>query len=203
MTNSVYYVYHYLREDGSPYYVGKGKDQRVFKPHNVPVPPADRIRFVAVDLTEELAHCIEKEHIALLGRKNNGTGILRNLTDGGEGTSGYNHSVATKTKIKNIKTGIKRKPFSSEHIENMRFAQADRSDETRKRMSDSRKGKPKTPEHRAKISESNKGRMVSNDTREKIRNANVGKKMSDETKEKLRMAAIKRREEKNERAFKD
>jgi len=39
-----YYVYEYLREDGSPYYVGKGRCGRHKERHNVPIPPEDRIK---------------------------------------------------------------------------------------------------------------------------------------------------------------
>lgn len=53
------------------------------------------------------------------------------------------------------------------------------SEETRKKLSDSHKGKTLPPEQRKKISESNKGRLVSQDTRKKISAANKGRKRKD------------------------
>ena len=80
-----YYVYMYHREDGSPYYVGKGKGNR-FKSlvHNCKVPPEDRITFPVLDTTEEWSLYKEMEFIDLYGRLDDGTGILENRTDGGE-----------------------------------------------------------------------------------------------------------------------
>ena len=91
MTQNEFYVYLYLREDGTPYYVGKGKNKRAYQKHQfVPVPKtSDRIVFVHTNLSENDALEKESELILQYGRKNNDTGILRNLTDGGEGTSGY------------------------------------------------------------------------------------------------------------------
>jgi hypothetical protein len=86
---SNYYTYAYLREDRTPYYIGRGKGRRAFKNHrHIPVPSSDRILFLKTDLTfaESVQH--EIYMIAVFGRKNNGTGILRNLTDGGQGTVG-------------------------------------------------------------------------------------------------------------------
>lgn len=84
---NIYYVYEYLREDLTPYYVGKGKNGRWRGKHCVAVPPKDRVRFVATNLSEQEAFDLEKELIAKYGRKDLGTGPLRNLTDGGEGQS--------------------------------------------------------------------------------------------------------------------
>ena len=82
-----YYVYEYLRENGTPYYVGKGSGFRAYCKR--PYKPNDksRIRIVADKLTEQEAFNLEVELIAKYGRKDLGTGILKNKTDGGEGPS--------------------------------------------------------------------------------------------------------------------
>lgn len=80
-----YYVYEYLREDGTPYYVGKGKGARWRGKHTVKIPPKERVKFVAEGLAEKEAFNLEEELILKYGRKDLGTGILRNLTSGGEG----------------------------------------------------------------------------------------------------------------------
>ena len=88
-----FYTYAYLREDGTPYYIGKGKDGRVYhKSHNVNVPSKERILFLKQNLSEEDAIKHEIYMIYVFGRKDLGNGILRNMTSGGEGMSGYKHS---------------------------------------------------------------------------------------------------------------
>jgi len=99
---SEFYVYVYLREDGSPYYVGKGTGNRAWKKSGRQVPPptdSSRIVIVKETLTETEAFSEEMRLITFYGRKDNGTGILRNLTDGGEGTSGYKRSQETRDKM--------------------------------------------------------------------------------------------------------
>ncbi len=91
-TPSGFYVYAYLREDTTPYYIGKGKGVRAWH-HNGRSdikPPTDKTRIVVLwhDLDEEFALEMEVLLIATYGRKDNGTGILRNGTDGGDGVSG-------------------------------------------------------------------------------------------------------------------
>jgi len=89
-----HYVYAYLREDLSPYYIGKGTGKRAYdKRHSINLPTdLSRIVFLENDLTNEQAIEIEVNLIARYGRKDLGTGILRNLTDGGEGMAGYKQS---------------------------------------------------------------------------------------------------------------
>lgn len=96
-----YYVYIYLRkQDLTPYYVGKGRRGRAYQTHNVKVPQdKSRIVFVATGLTEIGSIALERRLIRWYGRKDNHTGILRNLTDGGEGTSGYKHKDISKQLI--------------------------------------------------------------------------------------------------------
>lgn len=99
----MYYTYAYLREDGTPYYIGKGKGKRIHRnSHSVNRPPLERRIFLKQNLTEEEAFRHERYMIAVLGRKDNGTGILRNRTDGGEGVSGKVTSEETKEKLRQI-----------------------------------------------------------------------------------------------------
>jgi hypothetical protein len=89
MTDRIYYTYAYLRKDGTPYYIGRGKGDRAFDiTHRVKVPPKGRVLFLKQNLTYEEASKHEIYMIAVLGRKDLGTGILRNLTNGGEGRPG-------------------------------------------------------------------------------------------------------------------
>ena len=96
--SSDYYVYGYIRKiasmdgpAGSFYYIGKGMGNRARDNHrHIPVPKdPKRIVKIAENLTEEDAFSLEKSQIKEYGRIDNGTGCLRNLTDGGEGPSGY------------------------------------------------------------------------------------------------------------------
>lgn len=50
----MYYVYAYLRKDGTPYYIGKGKDRRAYaKNHNLNIPTdKSRIVFLETNLTD-------------------------------------------------------------------------------------------------------------------------------------------------------
>lgn len=135
-----YYVYQYVREDGTPYYIGKGTRSRAWNPHprfnGSDLRPKDknRIQIVKGNITDAAAKKLERELIALHGRKDRG-GILLNLTDGGDGKSGQVHSA-----------------------------------ETRKKMSESHKGKTLTEEHRKKMSESHKKRFVENpELKERLR----------------------------------
>ena len=78
-----FYTYAYLREDKTPYYIGKGKNNRAYKKGKGEVyPPKDksRIIFLKNNLTEEEAFKHEIYMISVFGRKDLGTGILHNKT---------------------------------------------------------------------------------------------------------------------------
>jgi hypothetical protein len=85
-----FYTYAYLRKDGTPYYIGKGKGKRAFRRQRGErrPPSQDRILILKKNLTEEEAFRHERYMIFVFGRKDLGTGMLYNLTEGGEGASG-------------------------------------------------------------------------------------------------------------------
>jgi hypothetical protein len=150
-----YYTYAYLREDGTPYYVGKGRGRRIDNPntHYSGLPPKNRRVFLKQNLTEKEAFRHEKYMIAVLGRKDLGTGILRNLTDGGQGKSGWIMSEKTKEKIRISNTGqirsdeTKRKIGKSNKGNIPWIAGKHHTEETRKKLSELYKGKPFPGEH--------------------------------------------------------
>jgi len=204
-----YYVYMFLREDGTPYYIGKGKGNRAYQSfRRIKAPPRDRIILALKNLTERQAFDNEREFIKWYGRKDNNTGILRNLTDGGEGPSGLILSEESKRKIgeankgKIISAETRRKigeankgkpswqkgiPVSEESKRKISEANKGkvRSEETRLNISKSKKGIIISAETRRKLSEANKGKIISAETRRKLSEANKGKTKSEETKRKI------------------
>ena len=101
-----YYVYLYLREDGTPYYVGKGKNYRVFDKRRRTPMPTDLSRMIILHCaSEQEAFYKEVELISQFGRQDKGSGILRNFSDGGEGTSGRIMSDAQKLKHRSTVLG--------------------------------------------------------------------------------------------------
>lgn len=95
-----FYVYLYLRSNdsthgkkGTPYYVGKGKGDRAWADHSIHIPTDPRnIVIYQYDISDTWAFIQERYFIRWFGRIDNGTGILRNMTDGGEGR---NNSVVS------------------------------------------------------------------------------------------------------------
>lgn len=82
-----FYSYLWLREDTTPYYVGKGSGRRAFRrhAHRGLEPPDDIDRILIFNhATEAEAFESEKAFIKWFGRKDLGTGCLINHSDGGD-----------------------------------------------------------------------------------------------------------------------
>jgi hypothetical protein len=101
---SGFYVYAYIRLNGTPYYIGKGTNKRAWLKHytqkSITTPPKNRIVILESNLTELGALALERRYIKWFGKKCDNTGILHNLTDGGEGVTGYKHTPETREKMK-------------------------------------------------------------------------------------------------------
>ncbi|MDE1767261.1 MAG: hypothetical protein KGI27_13470 [Thaumarchaeota archaeon] len=219
-----FYVYAYTRKDGTPYYIGKGKDDRAYdgSSHNIK-PPTNKsqIVFLNQNLPEDKAFEAERLYIAMFGRKDLGTGILRNLTNGGEGPSGHRHSVETREKQS---WSHKNRQFSESHKAHISAAKKgkSRSKETINKMSIALKGRisPMKGKHHSKetcekISKAKTGRCCgenhpmygrhhTSESKAKMREAKIGKycgenhpmfgkRHSEESKAKMSISAKNRR----------
>jgi len=144
-----YCIYRHIRLDtNTVFYIGIGNTKRPYikKGRNTfwnrIINKTDyEVDILKYNLSWEEACELEKILISFYGRKNIKTGILCNLTDGGEGC--VNLSKETRDKISLHNKGKKM------------------SEESRLKMSNSHKGKKFTKEHRLNLSKLNLGRKHS------------------------------------------
>lgn len=202
-----FYVYAlYDPRTNIPFYVGKGKGRRCYD-HNSendkkPNPKkrelinaiqADgfilTVKFIEKDLEENEAFMVETAWIRNLGRMDENAGPLFNLTNGGEGTSGYKHSEKTKQKMRERMTGHivskeTRQKLSQVSKGNKSWAGKTHSEETKRKQSAALKGRVLSEEHKRNISKAKQN--ISRETKQKLSQAAKKRIMTEETKQKHR-----------------
>ncbi len=102
--------------DYEPFYIGKGKNNRILIENHLKTTNSflykkikklnnNNINIIKLfdNLKEDDAFKYEIELIKAIGRRDKGLGPLVNLTDGGEGSSGFKHTEETIKKLKKYK----------------------------------------------------------------------------------------------------
>lgn len=162
-TRSDFYVYALFRENGVPFYVGKGRGDRLAyhgrgfqkntKSHKTAIIRGMQMRGSEIiraklhdGLTEPIAHEYERALIQAIGREPYGP--LVNLTDGGEGVTGLAHTLEARASIGNASRGRKKSAIECANIAaGKRGTKA--SKETLAKLSESHRGKPWSQARRA------------------------------------------------------
>jgi plasmid stability protein len=183
MMNDLYYVYVLARPDGRPFYVGKGRSDRLNQ-HEREARRGHRChkcnivrkiwrqggqvqRYIMLETeNEQEALEYEQEVVAMYGRD-----TLANRTGGGKGLSGYRHRPETRARMSRIMKG--RSPSPQAH-EAARVWHTGRPtpEETRLKISAARKGRVVSAQTRAKLAAAQKGRTVSEKTRQAVAEGN-------------------------------
>lgn len=184
--------------DGMPFYIGKGKGNRVSDHGSTRGRPAvnaiikairangeDVIRDIVRDgMSEDDAFSFERETIIKIGRAPNGP--LVNANDGGHG--GRNPSDETREKIRAAR--LRQAPPPPDHMKRMKEMRGPFTDEQKAKMSARLTGRKLSEETKRKLSEKAKARKIwaSAERMAEVR-ANRSPEISEATRDKLRKRA--------------
>jgi hypothetical protein len=191
-----FYVYILFRDNGLPFYVGKGRGRRWTvhewqaskgrKGHRFSIIRDMQARGIEIPkiklhegLTETVAHDYETALIKAIRRKPEGP--LVNLTDGGEGSTGYRFAPElvrrgftlapeTRAKIAAKRLGTKRSPEATEKIVTKLRGRKQNPERIEKRVSKIR-GRKYSPEHVENMAAALRGRKLSDEHARKVTKA--------------------------------
>lgn len=196
-------VYEHRRTtDGLVFYVGKGKGRRAWSHngrnshwHRTVAKHGHTVEIVATGLTEPEAFRIEQELLAhhryhqgheRYHDARSADCVLTNMTDGGEGASGYVPSQDERDRIANALRGRKR---PQEVCDKVSAALRNPSAETRAKISAANHSRVATAETRAKMSAAHTGFRHSEESKRRMseihRGRGLGRKLTDEHRKKI------------------
>lgn len=173
------YIYKHIRKDTNEiFYIGIGKLKR--RLHSTKNRNAhwkhivDKCGFISEIIEDNLSweEACEKEKLLIkqYGRIDLGTGVLVNMTEGGEGFVS-NHSDISKIKMSIAKSGKKRQPHSTK---------------TKEKIASALTGIIRSQKSKEKNKISHIGKKASENTREKMKESKLGIKHSDSTIQKMK-----------------
>ena len=204
------YVYCYLSVKGVPYYVGISRgERRALRKHCfVKVPPIrSRIVVLRSGLTIEQSLDWERFYIKHYGRRDIGTGILLNRTDGGETFEGVAEETAEARQKRCNAAGRTKTIVDAQKYGQCPLVWHVVGDKERRRVRRRIKlghtgaSAWKFGTDYKKVSQALTGKKASAETREKLRQAHLGRKQSPELIEK-RIAPLRGRKLSAERVAK-
>lgn len=202
--NPIFYVYQHVKADnGEVFYVGKGMGRRAYDSYHrskywkkIVAKHGVRVEFVKVDITEPESLALE---IATIEKYRQHDFKIINMTNGGDGTSGYTHTDEHKQMMSLALSGENNPRYGKEGTRKGAVA----TPATIEKLRSSHLGKRLSEEQRTKIQQSTKkarqgiktpgmtGKRHSEETKAKMRAKARGRKLSAESIAKISMTKMR------------
>lgn len=184
--NTTVYI-HKRGDTNQTFYVGIGRSSRPYDVRNrnkhwkhIADKHGYHVEILYENVSWETACDIERQLIKEYGRIDIGTGILVNMTDGGDGTRGAKLSKETRKRMsENAKvrkwSGTTKRKMSKSAMGNKNSAGVKRDSQYKLRLSTIHINLNKSAEYRKRKSESLKGRLFSEEHKRNISLSKIGK----------------------------